>query len=72
LKYKDWSNRPDQVLLSQEVMEIIEKAVNELAVPCRVVFHLRDVEGLTNPQVAKVLSLSLAVVKSRIHRTRLF
>jgi hypothetical protein len=33
LKYKDWSNRPDQVLLSQEVMEIIEKAVNELAVP---------------------------------------
>jgi RNA polymerase sigma-70 factor (ECF subfamily) len=69
---KDWSDRPDDVLLSKEVMEVIEKAVNELPVAYRVVFHLRDVEGFTNPEVAKVLGLSLTNVKSKIHRSRLF
>jgi RNA polymerase sigma-70 factor (ECF subfamily) len=33
---------------------------------------LRDVEGLTNPEVAKILGLSVTNVKSRIHRARLF
>jgi RNA polymerase sigma-70 factor (ECF subfamily) len=69
---KDWSDRPDEVLLSREGMEMIENAVNQLPVSYRTVFHLRDVEGLTNPDVAKVLGLSLTTVKSRIHRARLF
>ncbi len=55
VQIKDWSNRPDEVLLSREGMEIIERAVNELPVAYRLVFHLRDVEGLTNPEVAKVI-----------------
>lgn len=33
IKAKDWSDRPDKVLLSKEAMEIIEKAVNELPEP---------------------------------------
>ncbi len=69
---KDWSGRPDEILLSKEVMEIIESAVNELPEPYRIVFHLRDVEGLTNHEVAKILRLSLPNVKSRILRARLF
>jgi RNA polymerase sigma-70 factor, ECF subfamily len=68
---KDWSDRPDEVLQSKEAMEIIEKAVNELPVHHRVVFHLRDVEGFTSQEVAKVLGLSLTAVKTRIHRARL-
>jgi RNA polymerase sigma-70 factor (ECF subfamily) len=72
VEVKDWSDIPDEVLLSKEVMETIEKAVNELPASYRVVFHLRDVEGLTNHEVAKILGLSLPNVKSRIHRTRLF
>jgi len=72
VEVKDWSDIPDEVLLSKEVMETIEKAVNELPEPYRIVFHLRDVEGLTNHEVAKILGLSLPNVKSRIHRTRLF
>jgi RNA polymerase sigma-70 factor (ECF subfamily) len=47
-------------------------AVNELPMTYRVVFHLRDVEGLTNQEVAKVLGLSLTNVKARIRRARLF
>lgn len=72
VEIKDWSDRPDEVLLSKEVTEMIEKAVNELPVAYGVVFHLRDVGGLTNHEVAKILGLSLSNVKSKIHRTRLF
>jgi RNA polymerase sigma-70 factor, ECF subfamily len=69
---KDWSDRPDKVLIDKEVMEMIENAVDELPMPYRAVFHLRDVEGLTSHEIAKLLGLSLPNVKSRIHRARLF
>ena len=47
-------------------------AVNELSVTYGVVFHLKDVEGLTNLEVAKVLGLSVTAIMSRLHRARLF
>ncbi len=51
-----------------EVTEIIEKALNELPGPHRVIFHLRDVGGLTSHEVARILGLSLSNVKPRIDR----
>lgn len=69
---KDWSDRPDELLLGREGMEMIENAVNELPPTYRVVFHLRDVEGLSNEEAAKILGLSLPAVKSRILRARFF
>jgi RNA polymerase sigma-70 factor (ECF subfamily) len=68
----DLDNRPDEILLNKEGMEVIERAISELPLAYRVVFHLRDVEGLTNQEVAKALGLSLPAVKSRILRARLF
>jgi RNA polymerase sigma-70 factor, ECF subfamily len=38
----------------------------------RTVFVLRDVEKLSNLEVAKVLGISLATVKARVHRARLY
>ena len=32
---------------------------------------LRDIEGLSNEEVARVLEISLAAAKSRIHRGRM-
>jgi RNA polymerase sigma-70 factor (ECF subfamily) len=72
VRIKNWSGRPDEVLPSKEGMEIIERAVNGPPVAYRVVFHLRDVEGLTTQKVAKVLGLSLTAVKNRVVRGRLF
>ncbi len=72
VRKKDWSDRPDEMLLSQEGLEMVEKAVNDLPLSYRVVFHLKDVEGLTNQEVAKVMGLSVPAVKSRILRARLF
>jgi RNA polymerase sigma-70 factor (ECF subfamily) len=69
---KDWTSRPDKVLFSKEAMDIIERAVKDLPEPYRVVFLLRDVEGLSNEEVAGILGLSIPAIKSRLHRGRLF
>jgi RNA polymerase sigma-70 factor, ECF subfamily len=72
IEAKDWSDRPDEVLLSKEIVEMIESAMSELPELCRIAIHLRDVEGLTNYETAKVLGISVSAAKSRIHRARLF
>ena len=69
---KDWTDRPDKVLFSKEALDMIDKAVNQLPESYRVVFHLRDVEGLSNEEVAEILGLSIPAIKSRLHRGRLF
>ena len=33
---------------------------------------MHDVEGLSNPDIAETLGISLPAVKSRVHRSRLF
>jgi RNA polymerase sigma-70 factor (ECF subfamily) len=38
----------------------------------RTAFVLHDMEGLPNPEIAELLSISLPAVKSRVHRSRLF
>ena len=50
----------------------MEDAVSRLPEDYRSVFLLRDVEGLSNAEIAKVLDISVPAVKSRLHRARLF
>jgi RNA polymerase sigma-70 factor (ECF subfamily) len=69
---KDWSSRPDIIIFSKEALEIIDKSINELPESYRTVFHLRDIEGLSNEEVADILEISIPAVKSRLHRARLF
>lgn len=69
---KDWSASPDSRLLSDEGAQMIEKAIGELPEEYRIVFHMKDIEGLTSKEIAKVLRLSLPAVKSRVLRARLF
>ena len=33
---------------------------------------MHDMEGLSNPEIAEALGISLPAVKSRVHRSRLF
>ena len=69
---KDWSYSPDEIFAGKEGMEVIERAIDELPEKYRIVFHLRDIEGLSNEEVGDILRLSISAVKSRIHRARLF
>ena len=57
---------------SSEIVEMVEKELKNIPQKYRVVFILRDVEGLTNPEVAKILGITIAAVKSRILRARRF
>jgi RNA polymerase sigma-70 factor (ECF subfamily) len=49
---------------------LIER-LRALPIECRAALVLRDVEGLSNEEVARVLEISLAAAKSRIHRGRM-
>jgi len=69
---KDWSNVPEDKLLSKEGNTKLEEAIGELPDKYRTVFQLKDVEGLSNQEVADILDLSLPAVKSRALRARLF
>jgi len=62
---------PDEALAGKEVERALERAIASLEPASREVLVLRDMEGLTAPEVAKVLGLSVQAVKSRLHRARM-
>jgi RNA polymerase sigma-70 factor (ECF subfamily) len=68
---RPWSVPPDRHVLDQETHQLIDQAIGELPEVYRDVYVLADVEGLPNSDIADMLGLSLAAVKSRLHRGRL-
>jgi RNA polymerase sigma-70 factor (ECF subfamily) len=61
----------DEALAGKQVEAALEEAVASLEPMYREVLLLRDVEGLTAPEVAEVVGASVQAVKSRLHRARL-
>ena len=68
----DWSPRADDPSLQTDLRMALTSAINELPVEYRIVLVLRDVEGLSNLEVAEALRIAVSSVKSRVHRARLF
>lgn len=68
----DWSENLSDVLDREELKKVLDNAIKSLPEMYRAVFVLRDVEGLSNSEAAQVLGISLATVKSRLHRARLY
>jgi len=68
---REFARSPLDDLLDQEVRERLREELAKLPEEYRVVFTLRDIEGLSNAEVADVLGISVAAVKSRLHRSRL-
>jgi RNA polymerase sigma-70 factor (ECF subfamily) len=62
--------RPDEVAAEHELGAALDRALRSLDAESREIVVLRDVEGLTAPEVAEVLGVSVAAVKSRLHRAR--
>jgi len=67
----DWSEGADEVILRKERAQIVRQAIETLPPEYRVVLVLRDLEGLSNGEVAEVLGTSVPTVKARLHRARL-
>ena len=68
----DWSNVPSDVTENAELKRILDEAINKLPLDYRVVFILRDVNGLSTEETANIADLSVPAVKSRLHRARAF
>ncbi|MBI4537050.1 MAG: sigma-70 family RNA polymerase sigma factor [candidate division NC10 bacterium] len=67
----DWSQNPEADLLSQETRSILTRAIEGLPDAYRAVLLMRDVEGLSNEEVAEAMGESVAAIKSRLHRARM-
>jgi RNA polymerase sigma-70 factor, ECF subfamily len=67
----DWCCLPEAELLSTEARSRIDKAVDALPHNLRVVFLLRDIEGLSTQETGEVLNLSEVAVKTRLSRARM-
>ena len=69
-EHPDPSPGPEETLHAKRLETALEEAIDGLDRKYREVFVLRDVEGLTAPEVATVTGLSIAAIKSRLHRAR--
>jgi RNA polymerase sigma-70 factor (ECF subfamily) len=67
----DWKQSPEQLVERNETRQLLEDALAQLDEKHRVVFLLRDVEGLSVKETAEALSLTAANVKMRLLRARL-
>ncbi|HOM30003.1 MAG TPA: sigma-70 family RNA polymerase sigma factor [Deltaproteobacteria bacterium] len=67
----DWTKLPDSILLSEESRRILKESIDSLPEAMRTVVIMKDVEGLSNEEIAQALGLSVPAVKSRLHRGRL-
>ncbi|MFZ1081762.1 MAG: sigma-70 family RNA polymerase sigma factor [Candidatus Kryptoniota bacterium] len=72
LQVPHWGETPQDAILSKELKEILDKAIQKLPLEYRIVFVMRDIEGLSTEEVGKSLKLSIPAIKSRLHRARLF
>ena len=67
----DWKQSPEQLVERNETQRLLDDALSKLAERHRLVFLLRDVEGLSVKETAEALALSEANVKVRLLRARL-
>ena len=61
---------PEDILLANSLKELINKALTDLPEEIRTAISLREFEGLSYDEIAKVLSCPVGTVRSRIFRGR--
>jgi RNA polymerase sigma-70 factor (ECF subfamily) len=71
LQIIDWCCLPEEELVSSEARAYLDKAIEALPPSLRVVFLLRDIEGLSTQEAGEVLNLSEVAVKTRLSRARM-
>ncbi len=61
---------PEQQLINNEGRLLLEQAIEQLPEKYRIIYILREVEGMKNPEIADCLKLSESNVKVRFHRAK--
>lgn len=62
---------PDKIIQSNEIEHIIVNAIDHLPKELKSAIMLREVEGLSYEEIAKVMSCPIGTVRSRIYRARI-
>jgi len=60
----------EEVLARREAEQIVNKFLDELEEPQRMVFYLSDIEGMTAPEIAAALDVNLNTVYGRQRQAR--
>jgi RNA polymerase sigma-70 factor, ECF subfamily len=68
----DWSMNVADPARQTALRMLLGTAIEKLPASYRAVVVLRDVEGLSHQEIAETLGLTIANVKTRVHRARLF
>jgi RNA polymerase sigma-70 factor, ECF subfamily len=66
-----WRDNPEDLAQQAETKKLLESSLAELDDKYRVVFVLRDIEGLSTKETAELIGISEANVKVRLLRARL-
>ncbi|TXE07306.1 RNA polymerase sigma factor [Gelidibacter salicanalis] len=61
---------PLQKMIHYEAKQLLENAIDQLETKYKVVYIMREIEGLSLQEIATVLDLTLANVKVRLHRSK--
>lgn len=70
-QFTDWCCLPEEDLLSAESKKHLDVAIRRLPEKLRVVFILRDIEGLSIRETSEALDLTETAIKTRLLRARL-
>ncbi|MFQ5861315.1 MAG: RNA polymerase sigma factor [Dehalococcoidia bacterium] len=65
-----WNVSPEDAALNSELRKTLEEGLNLLPPQLRTAVVLRDVQGFSNEEAAKMLGLSVSSLKARLHRGR--
>jgi RNA polymerase sigma-70 factor (ECF subfamily) len=65
-----WADPADRELLRDEARAVVRSKIAELPDPYRIALTLRDIEGLTNEELAGSLGVTVNAAKIRVHRAR--
>ena len=64
------SENPENILQAEQLRSEINKALQNLPEDIRVTLSLREFDGLSYEEIAKVLNCPIGTVRSRIHKGR--
>jgi RNA polymerase sigma-70 factor, ECF subfamily len=68
----DWSDTLEENYVKQEMQTLLAAALGQLKPMDKSVIVLSDLEGLSDKEIADATGLTVAAVKTRLHRARLF
>jgi len=70
LEISDTSSNPERIVMTDELDEHIQRALNALPPDFRMTVILADIEGMSYEEISVVMRCSLGTVRSRLHRGR--